>query len=151
MPGIIVSDTSCLILLNKLGRIELLEFLFGAVTITDIVANEYGEKLPGFIKIENPKDKNYQRIFETFLGKGEASSLALSLEKDNCLLILDDLKLRKEAKKPGLRFTGSIGILILAEEKGYIANMKQLVQSLKETNFRISKKYMDILLAKGKH
>jgi len=51
MRKIIVSDTSCLILLDKLGRIDLLRSLFGNITITQIVADEFGKIVPDFIHI----------------------------------------------------------------------------------------------------
>ncbi len=142
MPGIIVSDTSCLILLDKLGRINLLKSLFKEITITGIIAEEFGKELPDFIKIENPKEKNYLRILNTFLDAGEASAFALAIEKNDCLLILDDLKARKEAKLLKLNFTGSIGILIVAIEKGYIEDVPVFLEELKQTNFRISEKYL---------
>lgn len=143
MPGIIVSDTSCLILLNKLGRIDLLQSLFNKITITDIIADEFGKELPDFIEIRNPQEKNYQRILETFLDPGEASAFALAIEVNNCLLIIDDLKARREAKQLKLSFTGTIGILIVAIEKGYIENVSELIDDIKRTNFRISEKYLD--------
>lgn len=99
MHEIIVSDTSCLILLDKLGRLDLLRKLFGNITITQVVANEFGKSIPKFIKIENPIDKNYQKILESFLDSGESSALALALEKENCLLILDDIKGKREARQ----------------------------------------------------
>lgn len=77
MPGIIVSDTSCLILLDKLGRISLLKSLFQNLSVTQIVADEFEKELPEFIKIENPKDIKYQKILESFLDPGEASAIAL--------------------------------------------------------------------------
>lgn len=143
MPGIIVSDTSCLILLDKLGRIDLLQSLFNKITITDIIADEFGKELPDFIEIRNPQEKNYQRILETFLDPGEASAFALAIEVNNCLLIIDDLKARREAKQLKLSFTGTIGILIVAIEKGYIENVSELIDDIKRTNFRISEKYLD--------
>jgi len=143
MPGIIVSDSSCLILLDKLGRIDLLQSLFNKITITDIIADEFGKELPDFIEINNPKEKNYQRILETFLDPGEASAFALAIEVNNCLLIIDDLKARREAKQLKLSFTGTIGILIVAIEKGYIENVSELIDDIKRTNFRISEKYLD--------
>ena len=97
MPGIIVADTSCLILLDKLGRIGLLKSLFGKITITKIVADEFGKVLPEFVEIENPENKNYQKILESFLDPGEASAIALALEKEECLLIIDEFKGRREA------------------------------------------------------
>jgi predicted nucleic acid-binding protein len=45
-----------LILLDKLGRIGLLKSLFGRITITEIVADEFGKVLPEFVEIENPKN-----------------------------------------------------------------------------------------------
>lgn len=47
MPRIIVSDTSCLILLSKIGELELLEKIYGQVTKT--VKSEYKDDLPEWI------------------------------------------------------------------------------------------------------
>jgi predicted nucleic acid-binding protein len=143
MPGIIVSDTSCLILLDKLGRIDILQSLFNKITITSIIAEEFGKELPNFFSIENPQEKNYQRILESFLDPGEASAFALAIEKDDCLLILDDLKARKEAKQLKLNFTGTIGVLIVAIEKGYVEDVSQLIKEINHTNFRISEKFLN--------
>ena len=138
MHMIIVSDTSCLILLEKIGKISLLRSLFGEITITQIVADEFGKDIPDFIYIENPQDKNYQRILERFLDPGEASAIALALEKEDCLLIIDENKGRREAKQLNLKYTGTIGILIVAKQKAYIKSIKDIIRELRKTNFRIS-------------
>lgn len=95
MQKIIVSDTSCLILLKKINRLDLLHKLFGQITITKIIADEFGNDLPKYIRIENPENTIYQKILESFVDPGEASALALALEKKDCLLIIDDNKGRK--------------------------------------------------------
>ena len=46
MLPIIIADASCLILLEKISALELLPQLFGCITVTDIVAAEYGLLLP---------------------------------------------------------------------------------------------------------
>ncbi len=46
MQKIIVSDTSCLILLKKINRLYLLQKLFSQITITKIIADEFGNELP---------------------------------------------------------------------------------------------------------
>ncbi len=143
MHGIIVSDTSCLILLDKLGRIDLLKSLFNKITITSIIADEFGKELPDFIEVRDPQEKNYQRIFESFLDAGEASAFALAIEINDCLLIIDNLKARREARQLKLNFTGTIGILILAVEKGYIENVSVLIDEIRRTNFRISENYIN--------
>lgn len=138
MPEIIVSDTSCLILLNKIGRLDLLRKLFGNITITQVVADEFGKSIPEFIKIENPADKNYQKILETLLDSGEASTVALALEKKNCLLILDDTKGRREARQLKIDLTGTLGILVIAKEKGFIKSFTNILKEIEKTDFRIS-------------
>jgi predicted nucleic acid-binding protein len=143
MPGIIVSDTSCLILLDKLGRIGLLKSLFGNITVTKTVADEFGNVLPEFVEIENPKNKNYQKILESFLDPGEASAIALALEKEECLLIIDEFKGRREAKQLGLNYTGTLGILIVAKEKGLINSVTEIIKEIGKTDFRINEKLIN--------
>lgn len=138
MHEIIVSDTSCLILLDKLGRLDLLRNLYGNITITQVIANEFGKSIPEFTKIENPIDKNYQKILESFLDAGESSALALALEKKNCLLILDDIKGRREARQLKIHYTGTLGVLVIAKEKGLIKSFTNILEDIKKTNFRIS-------------
>jgi predicted nucleic acid-binding protein len=54
MPNVIVSDTSCLILLSKIGELELLERLYGEIIITEVVKSEFIDPLPSWIKTVNP-------------------------------------------------------------------------------------------------
>ncbi len=89
MQKTILSDTSCLIILNKIGELELLHYVFGEIVITSDVANEYGLQLPKWISIHNPQNKNYQQILEASVDKGEASAIALAVESGDCLLIID--------------------------------------------------------------
>lgn len=120
MPATIVSDTSCLILLDKIAELYLLQRLFGQVLTTQIVANEFGRELPDWIGIQNPANIKSQLLLEAALDKGEASSIALALEKEDCLLIIDELRGRKLAKRLGLTITGTLGVLAQAKRSGYI-------------------------------
>jgi predicted nucleic acid-binding protein len=138
MQRIIVSDTSCLILLDKIGHISLLHTLFDTITITSLIAEEFGKELPNFIRIEDPKDKNYQKILEGFLDPGESSAIALALESDDCLLIIDESKGRREANQLKLNVTGTLGILIVAKEKGLINSLTEVIGQINQTDFRIS-------------
>jgi predicted nucleic acid-binding protein len=146
MQKIIVSDTSCLIILQKIGRLNLLESIFGEITITDCIANEFALPVPSFIKIENPQNINYQKILESHIDPGEASAIALALEKKNCLLIIDDLKGRKEAKLLEIKYTGTLGVLVAAKEKGLISSINEIIEEIKLTDFRISNKLIDRVL-----
>ncbi len=89
---------------------------------------------------------NYQKILETIVDKGEASAIALALELDNPLLIIDDLKGRKLAKKLNLNIAGTLGVILKAKEKGIIKSTKGIFEKLKQSNFRISDKVETELL-----
>lgn len=70
--------------------------------------------------------------------KGEASAIALALEMTDCLLIIDDLKGRKLARRLGLTITGTLGVLIQAKQNGYISMLKPLLDKAQHTDFRLS-------------
>lgn len=138
MPDIIViADTSCLIALTRIQALGFLEKLYREIYISREIALEFNEKLPEWIIVESFRNKKYQQLLDLFLDTGEASAIALALEFDNVLLILDDLKGRKEAEKLGLKITGTLGVLIKAKHSGLIQELKPYLESLKIAGFRI--------------
>ena len=139
MQKTIISDTSCLILLDKIGELDLLHKLFQTVSITPEIAKEYDTSLPEWLVVESPSNKTYQLILEASLDKGESSAIALALEKTDPLLIIDDLKGRKFAVKLGLKITGTLGILIIAKRQNLITSVKPALEKVKKTDFRFSK------------
>ncbi len=149
MHKAIISDTTYLILLEKIGELELLLKLFGEIITTQEVANEFGLPLPSWIGIKNPSDIKYQSIIEDSVDKGEASAIALAVEFDNCLLIIDDLKGRKFASQPGLTITGTFGVIVDAKLAGIVPSVKPIIARIKQTNFRISEKTEAIIYAKA--
>jgi predicted nucleic acid-binding protein len=134
----IISDTSCLILLDKIGELSLLQKLYGEVITTQTVADEFGKQLPNWISIQNSSNANIQLVLEVTLDKGEASTIALALEQKDCLVIIDELRGRKLAKQFGLNITGTLGLLVQAKLNGYIPTIKPLLDKIKETDFRLS-------------
>ena len=83
MNKIIISDTSCLIALSNIGLLSVLRDLYQEILITQEVKDEFGEKLPDWIKVLKVKNVEKQREIAKELDKGEASSIALALETDN--------------------------------------------------------------------
>lgn len=94
---VIIADTSCFILLSKIDCLYVLLELFGEVTTTKEVSDEFGKPLPKWVVVENLKDKSQQTALEVEIDKGEASAIALAIQKVNSLLILDDYKARRIA------------------------------------------------------
>jgi len=94
MPEII-SNTSCLILLSKINLLPLLGTIYGSITITEVVKEEFGEPIADFIKVKNPSQLFTVKSLEQILDSGESSTIALALETKDSIVILDDLKARK--------------------------------------------------------
>jgi predicted nucleic acid-binding protein len=138
MPKIIISDTSCFIILSKIGELDLLQKVYGQIITTPEIAVEFGETLPEWIMIKNVSDKYSQKILELQIDKGESSAIALALEMPKSILILDDYKARKIAKQLGITYTGTIGVIIKAKLNGIIPSIKPIIEKIKQTNFRIS-------------
>ena len=143
---VVIADTSCFILLDKIDSLDILYELFGEVSTSVEVSQEYGKQLPYWVKIEKVKNAKQQLMLEAQIDKGEASAIALAMEKVNSLLILDDLKARNFAAELHLSFTGTLGVLLKAKEMGIIGALKPLLLRIQQTNFRFSEKvFSDIL------
>jgi predicted nucleic acid-binding protein len=146
MPKVIISDTSCLIILAKIGELGLLRLLYKTVTITQDISLEYGEHLPDWIEVQQVKDHYRQQLLEMQIDKGESSAIALALEIEDNIVILDDWKARKLAERLGLSVTGTLGVIIIAKKTGLIPSIKPYLNKIRETNFRISEELEQIAL-----
>jgi len=145
MPKIIIADTSCLVLLEKIDKLNILHKLFGTVFITDIIADEFGTELPEWIQKKEIEEKKYFRILKTSVDPGEASAIALAIQL-NGKLILDDIKARRLASKLSLGFTGTLGVLVEAKKSGYVSSLKDILLRIKKTNFYMSAELEEKLL-----
>ena len=119
MPKIVISDTSTLILFQKIDEFNLLRKIYGELLTTPEIAEEYGDKLPDWIKIQPVTDKKYQDFLETQVDIGEASAIALASEFQDVLLLLDDLKARKLASRLKFKITGTLGVIQRAKTSVY--------------------------------
>lgn len=145
MPEIIIADTSCLVLLEKIDELKILHKLFGTVFVTNTIADEFGSELPEWIQKKEFEDKKYFRILKTSVDPGEASAIALAVQL-NGKLILDDIKARRLASDLSIGFTGTLGILVEAKKSGYISSLENILLRIKKTNFYMSAELEEKLL-----
>lgn len=146
MHKVVIADTSCLIVLQKIELLFILKELYSGVVTTSSIASEYGESLPPWIEIINPSGKFKTELPLTTLGAGEASAIALALENPQYIPILDDLLARRIAMDLSLSVTGTLGILAKAKRKGLIAAIKPVLLKLKEIKFRMSEEVEESIL-----
>lgn len=138
MRRTIVSDTSCLIIFDKVGETEILRALYCEIVITSAIAQEFGKPLPDWIRIKDAANKSYQDLLQTSVDRGEASAIALAVEMGGCLLILDDYKARRLASSLKLKFTRTFGVLLEAKLSGHLPSIRPVLDKIKRTDFRLS-------------
>lgn len=149
---IVVTDTSCLILLSKIDELQLLGFLAKHVYVTSIVREEYGRNLPQWIEIKDPVDNQYQEILQLDLDQGEASVIALCLELNDPVLLMDDLKGRNIAQKLGVKFSGTFGLILKAKQAGILKKVTPVLKKIRCTDFRFSEElFQEILKEAGEY
>jgi predicted nucleic acid-binding protein len=120
--------------------------MYGQVVVTPTILAEFGRKLPDWITIISPSNDTIIKLLEETIDPGEASSIALALEMDNALVILDDLLARKVALQLGLTITGTLGIIANAKRRGIIPSAKLLFELIKATDFRIPNSLLSSIL-----
>lgn len=143
MSRIIVSDSACLIGLERIRQLDLLPSLFDEVFAPPAVAREFGIVLP-WLTVRAPQDAQYVAVMKLLADEGEAEAIALPKEL-NCEVILDDLPARKLATKQNVNVVGLLGLLVRAKNSGRVKEIRPLIQSLQRENFFFS----DDLVAKA--
>ncbi|GAB6274349.1 MAG: DUF3368 domain-containing protein [Peptococcaceae bacterium] len=152
MKKIVVSNTSPLIGLSQIGLIELPRNLWGKLYIPEAVLAEVLKKEPGHREIEKAvqegwiiaKEAQNRTVVEALseiFGPGESECLALAKEIGAQLLIIDEQRGRKMAKRLGLKITGVVGMLVMAMQKDMLApeELGSSVELLQKFGFRLSK------------
>ena len=152
----IVSDTTTLIILGKLGRYDLLENLFSKIYIPQEVMKEIKIKSDGvYEEIEKNNlfetkeitDMALFTLLDGILDKGESEAIVLAKELD-LILLIDEKKGRGIAKNMGLEIIGLLGILIFNVKKSLISNKEAVVilEEIKGLKFRVSQKLEESFL-----
>ena len=146
MPKV-VSNTTPIISLLKLNRLEILKDLYGQIHIPGAVYQEieagkdkgYYQDLAkiDWICISKVKDEQAVKYFLD-LDAGEAEVIVLATETKADLIILDEKLGRFHAKHAGLNVTGTIGILIKAKNEGLVKELNSLLSELTQKDVWIS-------------
>ena len=154
---IIISDTSVIINLARVGYLHLLPNLFGTVSIPKAVYDEiviqgkgkFGAdeiKNASWVSVEHCKNVDKLIALREILDKGETEAIALALENKGSQLLIDEAEGRKIAISHGIFVTGVLGILTKAKELGHITKVKPIMDKLLQGRFHIAKSlYQEVL------
>lgn len=129
-------DSTCLISLDQVGRLELLPNLFDPIVAPPEVLRESGLSLP-WLRIEAPSNPALLTALKVQVDDGEAEAIALATERQQ-RIILDDRRARDLAHRMGLKVIGTVGILVRAKHVGLLTWVHPILNELTEKGFRLS-------------
>ena len=143
---IVVSDSSPLIALSSVDRLDLIQLIFDTVIIPVSVRDEVmgtaakiAVELPSFIRVEPVAAEVPVRFLKLNLHAGESEAIALALERGIQGIILDDKQAREIAGELGLKVIGTLGVHMLAKRKGFLSEVRPVMtQIIERVNFRIA-------------
>lgn len=138
MRPVVISDSSCLIALLNIDRLDLLRSVYGIVLVTPEVAHEVSIPLPQWVEVRAAVKAAHEYPWRREVDLGESSAIALALEIPDAILILDDLAARRVAKRLGLAITGTVGLLVEAKKSGRLPSIKPVLEELQKVSFRLS-------------
>lgn len=146
MSGPIVSNTGPLIALAVIGRLDILKDLFTAVIIPEAVNAEIlagGANLIGLSaykqaswievrQLSQPLDP----LLDTVLDSGEASAIQLARECGTDLVLIDERKGRKVARKIyKIRVIGTARVLVEEKHHGILDNVRDAISAMRANGY----------------
>ncbi len=146
---IVVSNTTPLSELAKVGRMDLLREVFGQVIIPQEVYDEVTTgthpaasevRSATWILVYSISDPNQLSILqaETELDLGECAAIALAEELQADRVLIDEWAGRRVAKNRKLLVTGTVGILLIAKNRGLIESVKPILEAMVAQGMRIA-------------
>ncbi len=139
---IVVSDTSPVSNLILIERLDILSSLYNEVVVPTAVDKEIrdlgrlGYDLVGYtsakwIRVLEPSDLAKVQDLKFRLDDGEAEAIALAIEINCDLLLMDERIGTKIARSEGLRTVGLVGLLIKAKHDGFVPDVRSLLDQLR--------------------
>lgn len=150
--AVVVCDTSPLIHLARIEQFALLQVLYEQLLIppsvwTEVVDEGRGRagvdevrdtRRTGWIEVHAAENEPLTRLLNEELDAGEAEAIALAIDADADLVLLDETQARRVATSMGLSVTGTLGVLIRAKTEGKITTLRPVLRRLRQESFWIS-------------
>jgi predicted nucleic acid-binding protein len=154
--SLVIVNTSPLLYLHQVGCLELLQQLYGTITVPPAVPQELevgklqGVDVPEVNSIEwiqiRPVASATIIPAVIDLGQGEAEVIALGLENPDSLLIFDDSLARRIADLYSLKYTGTLGVLVKAKQAGYVSAVAPVIAMLRSKGMWLTDKIINDVL-----
>ena len=147
----IIGDSSALVALATMDRLDLLEKIFGKIYVPKAVYDEVTiSDKPQSVKLkEFLADKVVSvelDISKMGLGQGELEAIALYKNMNSDFLLIDDRRAKKFARLNDVNVIGSLGVMILAKDSGLVESIRKDLVKLVSSSLFISQSLIDRVL-----
>lgn len=145
-----IVDASPIVTLAKVGRASLLKHLPKRTLIpeqveSEIISGPEGDPAKAWllaldrsehiISVSNVPSS----VEECNVGRGESAVLAAAVQRSPATAILDDGKARKCARELQVATRGTLGVLLLAKQKGEIDEVQPVMEDLLSAGLYVSR------------
>jgi predicted nucleic acid-binding protein len=159
----VISNTSPILALSAIGRLDLLETQFGEVLIPTAVQAELKTETDfrgakdirqalkdGWLKLQAVENAYLAQALAMELDHGEAEAIALALETRSQVILLDEHDGRIKARAMGLQPIGVLGILLRAKKDGRVPSLKACIEALQsEVGFFVADELVQTILGQA--
>jgi uncharacterized protein len=148
--GVIVADSGPIIHLSRVGLLDVLPALYGTIVVPSAVFREVvhdGAGQAGSVELAGAKwaeivdHDDQDPLFLGFLRIlqiGESAAISIAYARRAQLVLVDDNHARMSAKSLGLAVKGTLGLLVLAKQRGHIATVLPKIRELRSQHVWIS-------------
>jgi len=148
----IIGDSSALVALSIMDKLDLLESIFGEIYVPQAVYDEVTISYkPQSVKLKNflaNKIVNVEvTISQMGLGAGELEAIALYKKRDAKFLLIDDRRAKSFAKLNDVNVIGSLGVMILAKELGEVETIREDLEKLLNSDIFVSESLIEKVLS----
>jgi len=147
---IVVSDTSPILSLALIGRLELLHDLYGTITIPAavrseiVVTDQRGVREfteADWISVHPIDPSALLKLLLREVDRGEAEAIGLAVQLKADVLLIDERQARQLAQYLELHVVGLLDVLQEARQRHCIASVKPILDDLiTRARFRLSRK-----------
>ena len=83
------------------------------------------------------------------LGEGESAVISLTAAKPGAVAVLDDLAARRCAQAHGIKMTGTLGLVLLAKQRGLLSEVGKALEAIVAAGLYVSAKDLANVRAKA--
>lgn len=156
MRKVIVNSTP-LIALCHVNQLKVLKQLYGEIIIPKAVYDEISVKEDSvckknvdesldWIHVQEIQNQMAKTMFKSQLHDGEVEVMILAMEQQADVVVIDDQNAKKYAKYLELPVTGTLGVLMKAKQKGYLSELKPVLDVMVQNGIYIKPSLVELCL-----